>query len=182
MRPWIHSEPAPRNTVLGLLSAALSRLDHAFGHFEDSQEFCRNAGYRPNLTWTCYDYAGALIVGALHAVPLPSGFERAALLLSESLAIATELGMKPLMERVAASQQDLGAQPESPATCPDRLTQREIEVLRLIPPGRNNREIAEQLVISLHTVAHHVTSVLTEPTSANRTEAAGYAIRNEIGA
>ena len=47
--------------VLGLLSVTLGRLDQAVGHFEDSLEFCRKAGYLPNLAWTCYDYAGALI-------------------------------------------------------------------------------------------------------------------------
>ncbi len=46
--------------VLGLLSVTLGRLDQAVGHFEDSLEFCRSAGYGPNLAWTCYDYAGAL--------------------------------------------------------------------------------------------------------------------------
>ncbi len=46
--------------VLGLLSVTLGRLDQAVAHFEDSLEFCRKAGYRPNLAWTCYDYAGAL--------------------------------------------------------------------------------------------------------------------------
>ena len=46
--------------------------------------------------------------------------------------------------------------------------------------GRNNREVAEELVISLRTVAHHVTSILTKTGAANRTEAARYAIRNGI--
>ena len=81
--------------VLGLLSVTLGRLDQAVAHFEDSLEFCRNGGYRPNLAWTCYDYAGALIVRAHGRAPVPGGLERAALLLEESLSIATELGMKP---------------------------------------------------------------------------------------
>ncbi len=45
--------------VLGLLSVTLGRLDQAVAHFEDSLEFCRRAGYRPNLAWTCCDYADA---------------------------------------------------------------------------------------------------------------------------
>ncbi len=161
--------------VLGLLSVTLGRLDQAVAHFEDSLEFCRKAGYRPNLAWTCYDYAGALTQRNG-----PGDRERVITLLDESLAISTELGMRPLMERVADRQQDLASQPVVPATYPAGLTQREVEVLRLIALGKNNRDIAEDLVISLRTVAHHVTSILTKTSSANRTEAAAYATRQGL--
>ena len=30
-------------------------------HFEDALVFCRNAGYRPELAWTCCDYADTLL-------------------------------------------------------------------------------------------------------------------------
>ena len=161
--------------VLGLLSVTLGRLDQAIAHFEDSLEFCRNAGYRPNLAWTCYDYAGAL------SQRNGSGDrKRAIALLDESLAISTELGMPPLMERVNAKLKEFEAQPAVTATYPDGLTQREVEVLRLLALGRNNREVAEELVISLRTVAHHVTSILTKTGAANRTEAAAYAARQGL--
>ncbi len=55
------------------------------------------------------------------------------------------------------------------------LTARELEVLGLITIGRTNREVAEELVISLSTVAHHVTSILNKTGAANRTEAAAFA-------
>ena len=161
--------------VLGQLSVTLGRLDQAVAHFEDSLEFCRRAGYRPNLAWTCYDYAGALVQRT------GSGDrERANALLDESLAISDELGMRPLMERIAVLREAIETQPALPATYPDGLTQREVEVLRLLALGRNNREVAEELVISLRTVAHHVTSILTKTGAANRTEAAAYAARQGL--
>ena len=55
------------------------------------------------------------------------------------------------------------------------LTARELEVLGLIAIGRTNRDIAEALVITLSTVAHHVTSILSKTGAANRTEAAAFA-------
>jgi DNA-binding CsgD family transcriptional regulator/pimeloyl-ACP methyl ester carboxylesterase len=57
----------------------------------------------------------------------------------------------------------------------DSLSPRELDVLRLIAAGRSNAQIAEELVISLSTVAKHVTSILAKTGAANRTEAALYA-------
>jgi DNA-binding CsgD family transcriptional regulator len=60
-------------------------------------------------------------------------------------------------------------------TTPVRLSAREQEVLRLIAAGTSNQQIADELVISLSTVAKHVTSILSKTESANRTTAAAYA-------
>jgi DNA-binding NarL/FixJ family response regulator len=61
------------------------------------------------------------------------------------------------------------------------LTSREFDVLRLIAAGRSNQQIAGDLVISLSTVAKHVTSILTKTGAANRTEAALYARDHGLG-
>jgi DNA-binding CsgD family transcriptional regulator len=57
------------------------------------------------------------------------------------------------------------------------LSLREVEVLRLLAIGRSNRGIADTLCISLSTVATHVRNILSKTGSANRTEAAPYALR-----
>jgi DNA-binding NarL/FixJ family response regulator len=57
------------------------------------------------------------------------------------------------------------------------LTQRELEVLRLLAIGRSNRDIGLALEISPHTVANHVRSILHKTYTANRMEAAAYARR-----
>jgi ATP/maltotriose-dependent transcriptional regulator MalT len=59
------------------------------------------------------------------------------------------------------------------------LTERELEVLRLLAAGKPNREIAAELVVSLHTVKKHVTHVLGKLGAANRTEATARA--RELG-
>ena len=58
----------------------------------------------------------------------------------------------------------------------DGLTPREFEVLLLIATGKSNRDIAQELFISFHTVTNHVKNILGKTGSANRTEAAAYAI------
>ena len=62
----------------------------------------------------------------------------------------------------------------------DDLSQREVEVLRLLAAGQSNREIADALCISLNTVATHVRNILAKTGAANRTEAAAYALRHGL--
>lgn len=54
---------------------------------------------------------------------------------------------------------------------PGGLSEREVQVLRLIAAGKTNRDIAEELIISPRTVANHVTNILNKTNAANRTEA-----------
>jgi pimeloyl-ACP methyl ester carboxylesterase/DNA-binding CsgD family transcriptional regulator len=63
---------------------------------------------------------------------------------------------------------------------PERLTPREVDVLRLIAAGKSNQEIAGELVISFNTVTNHVKRILQKTGSANRTEAANYAFRHRL--
>ena len=60
------------------------------------------------------------------------------------------------------------------------LSDREMEVLRLIAAGSSNAEIAEQLVISEKTVKGHVSNILSKLHLADRTQAAVYAWREGI--
>jgi len=55
------------------------------------------------------------------------------------------------------------------------LTERELEVLRLIGTGATNREIADTLVVSEGTVKNHVSSILSRLGLRDRTQAALYA-------
>lgn len=60
------------------------------------------------------------------------------------------------------------------------LTEREVEVLRLIAQGLSNQEIAETLIIGERTVRTHVSNILAKLHLANRTQAALYALREGL--
>ena len=61
-----------------------------------------------------------------------------------------------------------------------RLTERELEVLRLVAKGLNNREVAKQLFISENTVKNHVRNILEKLQLHSRMEAVMYAMREKL--
>jgi len=61
-----------------------------------------------------------------------------------------------------------------------RLTDRELEVLRLVAKGLNNREIAKQLFISENTVKNHVRNILEKLQLHSRMEAVMYAVKEKL--
>ncbi len=63
---------------------------------------------------------------------------------------------------------------------PNGLTQREIEVLRLLARGLSNKEIAKQLVIAPKTVSNHVEHIYTKIGASNRAGASLFAIQHGL--
>jgi len=68
-------------------------------------------------------------------------------------------------------------QPEAPEDLSEELTPRENEVLRLLAEGFGNREIANRLNISEHTIKFHIRSILAKLGAATRTEAVTRGLR-----
>ncbi|GAB4514902.1 MAG: response regulator transcription factor [Anaerolineae bacterium] len=72
--------------------------------------------------------------------------------------------------------QELNNPPELPPTeCP--LTERELDVLKLLAKGLSNHEISDALTVSERTVGNHIGNILGKLHLANRTQAALYALR-----
>ncbi len=89
-----------------------------------------------------------------------------------------EVARKLMM--VAAAKEQPGPNSTNKSS-EENLTDREREVLSLIADGRNNREIAETLVISEKTVNTHVSNILNKLHLDDRTQAAIYALRHGLG-
>ena len=73
----------------------------------------------------------------------------------------------------------LAAAPD-PASAPDDLTEREVEVLRLIALGHTNSEIAEQLYLSVRTVESHRAHIQQKLRLTTRSELVRYALERGL--
>jgi DNA-binding CsgD family transcriptional regulator/tetratricopeptide (TPR) repeat protein len=145
----------------GLGVAALSGGDiHAARrHFADAEAQAARAGMRPELA----------LVLLQHGTIDPSHQ-------AQGVRLCADLGMHELGRRRAS--------PTVPAPRQTRhvagLTERELQVLRLVADGRANREIAEMLVLSENTVARHLTSIFTKTGVENRAGATAFALRQGL--
>jgi NarL family two-component system response regulator LiaR len=90
---------------------------------------------------------------------------------------AGECSLHPIVARKVLQELNLTPKP-APAAQP--LTEREVEVLRMVALGKSNRQIADELVISLGTVRAHLSSILGKLHLASRTQATLYALREGL--
>ena len=81
-----------------------------------------------------------------------------------------------MIGRVNQRLERVQTKPASAPTYPGGLTEREVEVLRLVAAGKTNLEIAEELVIAEGTARRHVANIYEKIGAANRAEATRYAL------
>ncbi|MDE3075423.1 MAG: response regulator transcription factor [Chloroflexota bacterium] len=90
---------------------------------------------------------------------------------------------KRILHRVSETYVGKGVESRGgrpPRSRPDRLTEREIVVLRLLAEGKRNREIAAALRISERTVGNHIANIYSKLGISDRAQAILYAIRHGI--
>ncbi|MGG1312262.1 MULTISPECIES: response regulator [Cohnella] len=94
---------------------------------------------------------------------------------------AAARGQAVLESQVASKMMNRFRKPAAAASMPhDDLTEREMEVLKLIAQGKSNQEIADELFIGVKTVKYHLTNLFGKLGVEDRTQAAIYAHRNGL--
>jgi class 3 adenylate cyclase/DNA-binding CsgD family transcriptional regulator len=144
----------PVDLTLGLLATTLGRFDEAEGHFAASDDLCQRIQAPLWLARSRREWARML---ERRAGPGDVGRAR-------ELA-----GREPGRRR----------HPGAPAL-PGGLTEREVEVLRLVVEGKTNREIAAGLYLSEKTVARHLSNIFTKLRVTSRAAATAFALREGI--
>jgi DNA-binding NarL/FixJ family response regulator len=143
----------------------VARLDALLGRsvetaFQRARRAADARGQRPLRAIADYDEAVAL---------QRSRRPGAAHLLAAAAARFEALGMTAWLSRAPPGTE-----------LPDGLTAREAEVLRLLANGRTNKEIAADLVLSVHTVERHVANAYRKISVRNRADATAYVLRAEL--
>jgi ATP/maltotriose-dependent transcriptional regulator MalT len=125
------------------------------------------------------------LAGEAEAAALAGAVDRAASSLRQAHAIASELGAAPLLAELEALSRRTRISLEAPtrvtldATSVERLglTTREAEVLSLVAAGRTNRQIGDELFVSVKTASVHVSNILRKLGVNSRVDAAAVAQR-----
>ena len=145
--------------------------------WEAAAEGWRRTGQVHDEAWARLRLAGCLLASG--------DKERAAEALAAALAVGSRLGAKPLVDAVhevaGRGRIPLDAAIGTPMSHRQfGLTQRELEVLRLVAEGYRNDQIAETLFISPKTASVHVSRILAKLGASTRTEATAVAHRHGL--
>ncbi|GAA1979092.1 ATP-binding protein [Microbacterium pumilum] len=174
IRPWL-AEYAGMNLIAGHFIATFGSADRYIGQLDSlcgvgepetslaaALEMDRRMGAHMHvaLTWL------ALAAHRRRSGASDADVQEAT---ESARAIAEPAGLRRVM-RLLHAQTDVAR-----ISGPDGLTAREVEVIRLLADGLSNRDVATRLVISEHTAANHVRSILFKINAVNRTQAAMYA-------
>jgi DNA-binding NarL/FixJ family response regulator len=92
--------------------------------------------------------------------------------------IAAAAGLVVVQPEIASLLISAPRLPLAPAQ--QALTQREIEVLRMLAEGMSNKRIAHQLYLSEHTVKFHISSIFAKLSVSSRTEAVTIGLRRGL--
>ena len=152
---------------LGMLATSLQRFDSAEQHFELALEKNLAWGFDAWAAYTQHGWADMLLQR-----DQPGDRDRADQLLTQAQLTADQIGMVRLQSMITELRQTLPS-----ISYPAGLTEREVEVLRLVAEGVTNPEIADQLFVSPRTISNHVTNIFNKLNVNSRAAAAAEAVR-----
>ncbi|MDO0912256.1 LuxR C-terminal-related transcriptional regulator [Streptomyces sp. DT2A-34] len=185
-----HHVAAPYELTDGVVAVARAEAAHAGAREQVEAEHWDTAIWIFRRT-----HARARLVHALlgRVAAYERGDDRAAALLDEAERIAVSMGAEPYVERIARLREPRRPDrpsdrapvarrpPPASSASPADLTPRQRQVIARLAEGRTDREIAEELRLSVRTVNAHVAQLLTRLGLRNRAEAAGWYYRSENG-
>jgi DNA-binding NarL/FixJ family response regulator len=161
----------PADRLRGGLAHLLGRDEEAEQHFRAAMALADRSA---SPVWRAHvQHDWSVLAASTGDMALAGSLAR------QAHANAVALGMSALAAHAASLLEQAVVAPE-PSPTYDGMSERELDVLRLIADGCSNREIGERLFISQHTAANHVRSILQKTGCANRAEAAAYAVHRKL--
>jgi DNA-binding CsgD family transcriptional regulator/tetratricopeptide (TPR) repeat protein len=159
--------------IEGIVAVGAGDLDRGIAYIEEGIKDLQKRGNRPDLAWGYLERA-EILAKQYKEVCSPQIHET----LHMASAIARDVGMPALSDRIDSLYGSVTARDR----LADGLSTREREVLSHVARGKTIQEIARDLVISEHTVAHHISAIFRKIGVTNRVDAALYTAKNGINA
>jgi ATP/maltotriose-dependent transcriptional regulator MalT len=157
---------------LGLLATTLGRYDEAQDHFATA------SAIHDRLAAPAWQARTDLECARMLAMRRRRGdLDRAYALRDAARARFAALGLAIWSER---SEPLVGRSHRGKTSLPGGLTEREVEVLRLVAAGKSNKAIAGELVLSQKTVERHLSNIFAKLGVGSRAAATSFAHRHEI--
>ncbi|MEZ4571011.1 MAG: LuxR C-terminal-related transcriptional regulator [Thermomicrobiales bacterium] len=159
--------------LLGMIARDAGEFDEATDHLRKAGDIAANARAR---------YEQVLVEIEQIALSIATGETNG---ISEKIEVArgllSEIGAEPALARLSELDGQLLSMPESPAGFA-ALTEREMDVLRLVAAGLPNADVAERLSISPRTVTTHLSSIYRKLDTSSRTTITRIAIEHGLSA
>ena len=159
---------------LGGAAALLGEPERARHCYERALSEALALRFRPEVALTRLELAELLLDS------FPTARTEALEHLSFAVAEFEAMKMRPSLDRARALQVKAGSRRQSRPEHPAGLSEREVEVLRLVAAGKSNREIAAEFVISTRTVERHITNAYNKIGAHGRAAATAYVLGHAL--
>jgi DNA-binding CsgD family transcriptional regulator len=168
---WVSCIPR----ILGVAEMLADRHEAAENYFQEAITSTGRSGARFETARACLDYA------SLQAKRDPAAAND---LLGRAQSVFHDVGAVTLLTQAtkvaAVLDSPAPALPGAAERYPDHLSEREVEVVRLIAAGNTNQQIADALVLSPKTVARHASNIFDKTGVENRAAATRYAYEHGL--
>jgi DNA-binding CsgD family transcriptional regulator len=159
---------------VGRMLVLMGRAAEAHTHFEFARKHLDGSGQRPMRAMVDLDEARVLVDGSI------GDRDRALVLATGARDRFAGLGMTGWAARATSLLDAIADRQSREGALPAGLTQRELDVVRLVAKGYSDRAIGEEMYVSPRTVNAHVRNILAKTKVKNRTELSLWAVREGI--
>jgi DNA-binding NarL/FixJ family response regulator len=169
---WVYCIPR----LLGALAALRGETERAERYLQEAIEQTGRSRSKLEMARAGLEYARLLSTMG------PAKREEAKELLESARYVFDDLGMATLTAQAVEVAATLDASPIKARTSsyPDKLSEREVEVLQLVARGQTNQQIADNLILSHKTVARHMSNIFVKIGVDNRAAATAYAFEKGL--